>query len=367
MKKSGIILSVVGALVVLAGCNPRQAQKGIHLAPTKIHPIDENILPAEGKPITIFVHGGARPLSSLIPLPGLNSECPRGMRLSKKLGPECGARKSAFVLSAVDPEMFPRDSFYNFGWSGFLSFTHRERAGQELYDVLCQLRADKRYQNSKITIITYSHGGNVALNAGVTACAKGDSRPLADLLVMMACPVVIPTQDFVASPTFKQVIALYSKSDSFQVFDPQGLYRELIGIPCPFIFSKRRFEQVEGNSRLIQAEVKINNRSQTGHLGFMTKRVLRALPKIIKLLIDDEKRKTLPRYKNASYCVSINTKDNQVTGCKALNCWFKDKKVRALKSHAKTGCKSCTQILESYAKPRRHNIKEKEDALNDLA
>lgn len=344
VKRSMYLL--ICTLVFLAGCQKKLTNNGFHLAPSRPDRIDENILPKEeGQAITIFVHGGARPLSSLIPLPGLHSKCPRGLMLAKDLGADCVlGKKVGMTLSAADPEMFPRDSFYNFGWSGFLSFTARENAGQELYDILCQLRSDKRYVNSSITIVSFSHGGNVVLNAALTACAKGDTRALVDLAVMTACPVVVPTQDFVASPTFKKVIVLYSKSDAFQVLDPQGLYPSMGDLPCEGIFSKRRFDESE---HLIQAEVKINNKSQTGHLGFTSRRFLRALPRIIKLLSDKEELKKLPRYKNSSYCITINTKENEVTGCKPLSVWKRERRLRPIKGHANAGCAVCAQLLQS--------------------
>jgi hypothetical protein len=350
------IALLVVFLVLCSGCR-RKSIDGFHLAPPRPDALDESILPPAGAPITIFVHGGARPLSSMIPLPGLHSKCPRGLVLSKNLGEECVLGKNvARILSTADSKMFPRDSFFNFGWSGFLSFTHREKAGQELYNVLAQLRADKRYEHSKITVITFSHGGNVALNAGITAAAKKDKRQLVDLLIMTACPVVVPTQDWVASPLFKTVISLYSKSDSFQVLDPQGLYRDLGDIPCPSLFSKRRFDV---GTRLIQAEVKINNRSQTGHLGFTTERVLKAVPKIVTLLLDPEKRKQLPQGKNYSYCVTINTKDHEVTGCKSLSQWKTDRRLEPYKVHARAGCTVCERYLQSQKhqsprKPKAH-------------
>ncbi len=347
MKKMAFVL---GILALLAGC--KKQKHAFNLAPTRNDLIDESILPEDGKPITIFIHGGARPFSSLIPLPGFASRTPKGLTLAKALDSDGTlGKKVSTLLSAADPKMFPRETFYSFGWSGLLSAKSREKAGKELYDVLTHLKNDKRYAKSKITIITYSHGGNVVLNAAIAACARGDRRVLVDLLIMTACPVVVPTQDFISSPTFDKVISLYSKSDSFQVLDPQGLYSDIVAIPCKFFFSKRRFD---GN-HIIQAEVKINNRSRTGHLGFVTKRFLNALPKIIELLLDEKKRKELPRYKNFSHCVTINTKDNEVTGCKSLTAWAAERRLNAFKAHAQAGCITCQRLVQSYERqsPRR--------------
>ena len=216
------------------------------------------------------------------------------------------------MLNQADSERFPLNSFYVFGWSGLLSAIAREKAGRELYEFIAKIRSYECCKNVPITLIGYSHGGNVALAAAMAAWDNDDRRTLIDRFIIMACPVVVPTEHYIPSPMFKNVIALYSKSDPFQVSDFQGLYleRDTPG-GCTF-FSKRRFDS---STCLIQAEVKINNRSRTGHLGFIGQRVANYLPQIIDILEDADARKALPRDKHDCYCLNIDARMKMVGGC----------------------------------------------------
>ena len=294
--------------LLLSGCNQSQLKKNQAKNTQK-----KILYPPLGQPITIFIHGGAKPVSSMLRLPGFHDACPSGFYLLKELpyASRCLGRRVATSLCRHAPEEFPASAYYVYGWSAMLSFSDRERAGKELYDFITTLRAKPGYEQTPLTLLTYSHGGNVALAAGIAALEAGDKRTLVDLLVTMACPVVVPTDCFITSPIFKRVIALHSKSDAFQVIDPQGLYTSE---PYPYVplFSQRRFDQAPC---LVQAEVKTNQRSSTGHLGFVTKRFMRCLPQILEALKDPEVRRFLPRDMHGSYCVNINTRDESVGPC----------------------------------------------------
>lgn len=271
-------------------------------------------LPAVGRPITIFIPGGAKPVSSLLRLPGFDDSCPLGFYLVRTVGSSSGClgKRVADVFCTVDPVAFPRSAFYVYGWSGLLSLQERERAGRELYNHIKTLRAVDKYAHAPITILTYSHGGNVALAAAIAALEDKDTTFSIDLFITMACPVVLHTEQFVSSSVFKRVIALYSKSDAFQASDPQCMQTpNNPHFPTPF-FSKRRFD---ATPHLVQAEVKLNNRSRTGHLGFVSKKVMRYLPEVIDFLSNDNNLKDLKRFKDGSYCVSINTRHRKVEAC----------------------------------------------------
>lgn len=312
--KQLIIASLL--LISFSGCQKNTKQPS---SPKTIEEIPSP-LPAPGKPITIFVHGGAKPLSALIRLPGLYDVCPQGFYLASELhDSSCLGRRIGVMLNDIAPERFPLTSFYVFGWSGLLSPRAREKAGKRLYNFIANLRSHTQCQNVPLTIIGYSHGGNVALAAAQAAWENNDRRTLVDRLIIMACPVVTPTEHYIPSPMFTEVMALYSKSDPFQVSDFQGFYVERKNPRGCSFFSQRRFDP---STRLIQAEVKMNNRSRTGHLGFIARRVLDYLPQIIDMLEDPQIRKTLPRDDHSSYCLSIDTKNKIVVPCKPRGEYF---------------------------------------------
>lgn len=306
MKKL-IIVSLF--LLIVTGC-----QKDTQVTRQKAPQEERFLLPAKGKPITIFIHGGAKPFSSLLRLPGLYDVCPQGIYLSSQIEDStCLGRRLSMILNEADPEQFSLNAFYVLGWSGLLSPTAREKAGKKLYHFIERLRSYPCCQNVPLTLIGYSHGGNVALAAAIAALENNDRRTLVDRLIIMACPVVVPTESYIPSPLFKEVIALYSKSDPFQVSDFQGFYIEKKNPSGCTLFSQRRFDP---STHLVQAEIKLNNRSRTGHLGFISKRVLDYFPQILRMLEDPQIRKTLPRDYDSCYCLSINTKEKTVEGCK---------------------------------------------------
>ncbi len=280
---------------------------------TKVKEEEPLFLPPPGKPITIFIPGGAKPASSFVPF--LQDDCPPGFYLIKDLQgwTNCLGRKVASALSKADPKRFCYDSFYVFGWSSLLSSIEREKYGGQFYRHLKILREDPRYANTPLTVLAYSHGGNVALSAAIAALEVKDESPLIDRLITMACPVVAHTEDYINSSIFKEVFVLFSKSDVFQASDPQGLQPRNDTCFTPPFLSKRRFDP---SFKMVQAEVKYNNRSRTGHLGFINKNFLRYLPQVLDFLIDQQA--SLRKDKKSCYCVSINTKYKTVEECKKV-------------------------------------------------
>lgn len=114
--------------------------------------------------------------------------------------------------------------FYTFGWNGLLSATHRYEAAEVLYEELINeleiLKKQKIYPF--IRIVTYSHGGNVALY--LPAVIKQGpfelySELTIDELVAIAMPIQRETDFLVTSPMFKKVYNIYSTEDSAQTLD----------------------------------------------------------------------------------------------------------------------------------------------------
>ncbi len=278
------------------------------------------MLPPPHKPITIFIHGGGKPISLIFSFPGFHESCPRGLVSYHSLycnGCTLG-KKVAEALNDGDAEKFPMTSFFIYGWSGLLSFKHRTEVGRQLYYIVTQFKDDPRYKDSPITIISHSHGGNAALQIAVEAAKHHDTRPLIDQLVIMGCPVVALSNDLVSSPVFKKkTIILFSKSDAFQTLDPQGLYPRCVTKKCitPF-WTQRRFKL---SDHIIQGELKTNNRSGTGHLGFVTRKFLTHLPELIRMLNNSKERRQFPTDRQGSLCINFDTRRLVLEGCSRCN------------------------------------------------
>ncbi len=187
---------------------------------------------------------------------------------SKKMG------DIACLLSAKDKERFPFDNFYFFGWSGKLDELERERA------TLCLLnnikRLIKEHQNKhgitpKITLISHSHGGNIALFMPALISLE-EEKPEIDTLILLACPVQRKTMPFIYDSMFKKMYALYSSLDMIQVLAPQHPYYRP--------FSSKRFPKSE---KMTQASVKINGKALL-HTSFTKKRFISCLPFVISSL-----------------------------------------------------------------------------------
>jgi len=181
-------------------------------------------------------------------------------------------------MAKHNQEEFPEDSFYMFGWPGELCEKCRENAAQTLYLSIKKLMkeyADKNLK-PKITMITHSHGGNVALNLAKVKIDT-DTDLSIDRLVLLACPVQELTKKFINNKIFKKVYNIYSSADMFQVLDPQGIYKiNKHNKDCP-IFSKRRFGPIEN---LKQAKIKVNDRAIL-HVEFIYKKFLKILPRLL--------------------------------------------------------------------------------------
>jgi hypothetical protein len=118
-----------------------------------------------------------------------------------------------------DPERFPLEHLYFFVWSGSLSHKARIIAAKELNGAMNKLVESYKVE-PKITFITHSHGGNVALNLSAIEDQKNYH---VDTLVMLASPVQETTKHHVQDAhLFKDIYAPHSHGDFIQIGDPQG-------------------------------------------------------------------------------------------------------------------------------------------------
>lgn len=213
--------------------------------------------------VTIYVHGtttavGLRLLSKFCKdvafgKPGIHhiDELPKIALL----------RKDAQILESGDARRFDANHFYTFGWSGTLSFKAREKAGKQLYDGVCVLlkKYEKKYgKMPKVRILTFSHGGNVALEM-VKLLPFFDKKSVYLELVIVAIPVQKVTEKLIESPYITQSYVISSTRDIVQLVDCYK-YKKKRYAPTRF------FDTSALNCR--QIKVTINNRG-LGHIDLM--------------------------------------------------------------------------------------------------
>ena len=218
--------------------------------------------------------------------------------------------KIAQTLINNNPQMFPADTFYLFGWSGALSFKERESAARKLYTDLKVIRENyiKIYGTEpKIRILSHSHGGNIAL---LLAHVKdqNDTHFLINELVLLACPVQTQTVAYASGSTFGKVYSLYSMLDVLQVCDPQGLQKEKHEKHVP-LFSERFFPAHE---KIEQVAIKINDRSIM-HIEFVKLKFLAYVPMILEEIDLWHNSSKLSSYEwiRQNKCLCLNTKQRK--------------------------------------------------------
>ncbi len=213
--------------------------------------------------ITIYVHGtttklGLNFLTKFYPEASYGAP---GLHHIDKMPHNALFRRDVDLLCAADSNRFCRDHFYTFRWSGSLSFSAREIAGKELYDEVSTLLQDykKKYgYYPKIRIMTFSHGGNVALNMVSHLPFFKEEEVHLELLII-ACPVQKVTEKLIEHPSINSIYTIYSTRDLLQVVDNYRFENKRY-------FPKRFFETTKNNCH--QIKVLVNNRG-LGHLDLL--------------------------------------------------------------------------------------------------
>lgn len=231
------------------------------------------------KPVTIWVHG-TRP-SAVLPFLSTNDKIQKridnsipkkkGLRPFFDLKPQGKTHALLQALSAASPDQFPIETIYSFGWSGDLSVTARKQAAEQLWATIKLLVESLKLQYGTappITLITHSHGGNVALHM---SHVRDDSSIQFARTILLACPVQKETSEYAQHPLFGTVYSIHSHVDMVQILDPQRLqpYKNafaawqeskdfehlkqayLLGLAHP-LFSERHFPHTPN---IIQADV----------------------------------------------------------------------------------------------------------------
>lgn len=250
--------------------------------------------PIADGPVSIFVHGTKTSLISKIVH---QIDYPSGIIPRSLLQTNSVMTRIADALSIADADEFSHEAFYFYSWPGKMTFNGRLKAAERLYDIL-------HTHKGPLTIITHSHGCNVALNLAYIAQKKNDTSFVVDRLILLAPPVQEVTKSFVHSPIFKQVYTFYSTADVFQVGDAQGLYWESYAYtkPCTHIplFSKRTFESAPN---IIQTRILLDWQSP-GHLIFLLQRFIKVLPALLRLVTKVAENDGYARTRN-HYIVNI--------------------------------------------------------------
>jgi len=250
-------------------------KKVVVTLPSKKHVFDmSNSVFGQSRPrITIWIHG----TKSMGAFSEFTHGSPEGLMAVSQLPFVYRMGRITKVLSQADPKSFPLEHFYVFGWSGTLAFDERKAQAEKLYALLKKMNLD--YETlygvkPEITLITHSHGGNVALNL---AAVKDEDCDLTVAAILLACPVQHETKKLVNDPFFSKVYSFYSTSDFVQILDPQGLYKTEMNCDRHVEFSARQFP---ASTNLRQARLKINGYGIM-HVGFTFSRFVSLLPDII--------------------------------------------------------------------------------------
>lgn len=236
---------------------------------------------------TIFIHGTLPP-RPFFTVPAIERFffCKKGLEPAISLGPRYGQRVLADILCRKDPVRFSIDQFYFYGWSGKLSRNERKLEAEKLFDKIRTLRKPLR-------IITYSHGGNIALQLATIAHERKIDDFEIDELILLACPVQKITRNLTDSAVFKTIFSIHSHKDMFQVIDPQGLHEladlyKDAGLQKIFMylqkmecfFSERHFLPAKN---IHQIHVKINQKD-LWHIEFILPTFFSHIPEILDCL-----------------------------------------------------------------------------------
>lgn len=242
--------------------------------------------------ITIFIHGTLPPAPLLrIPLIHAFFFCPIGLSKATSLDATYHLTKLA---RSVCPSSDLFDHFYFFGWSGYLRFSERKKAAADLNKQLSALH--DQYLSEGITphftLITHSHGGNVAL----FLAEESPDFPI-DELVLLACPVQKRTEQLAFNSRFKQLFSIHSHRDLLQVLDPQGVHGFLESLKehgLEFtlshlkqlgpLFSSRHFPEAP---HIIQLNIKHAHRELL-HIEFLLPEFIALVPSLIDLMKEDK-------------------------------------------------------------------------------
>jgi len=148
---------------------------------------------------------------------------PYGLHSLLSIDPDLHVSLIGQAIHKANKAQYHKEHIYLFGWSGGFTPEARTLAGKELSEKLSNLtELYTRHYGAcpPITLITHSHGGNVALEC----VPVSDHRFTIEKLILLACPVQEKTKPYTLSPVFKQIYSIHSEKDYFQILDMQGFH-----------------------------------------------------------------------------------------------------------------------------------------------
>lgn len=297
---------------LLSGCSLRKTHK-IYIATPSLSgaSIQLEAVKSARPNITIFIHGTSQIINSLrfIPLLGnfvaKHGRTPEGLLRYDELPENHGFRQCADELHVSSPTQFQPAHCYFFGWSGKLSPRERKKGAYGLYAAIKRLQEKPEYKDAEFTLITHSHGGNVALYLAQVAEENNDQTLRIKRLILGGCPIQDETECYAGSSVFENVYNLYSVVDLIQVGDPQGLQHQHTK-DKKTVFSRKEINIEKPHGRIIQAAISIDG-YPLYHIDFIRPFFHKELPFILDLLDHESMYNKLPKINDYSYQVNLLT------------------------------------------------------------
>lgn len=306
------IHALIITLGLLSGCSLRRNHKIYIASPSMTGKPLKQVRPTTNKPqVTIFVHGTSQTINSMRFIPflynfvAIHARTPEGLHHYNELPAHIGLIKCAEELYGSAPALFPLEHCYFFGWSGRLSPQERRRGAYKLYAAIKTLHSDPALHDAEITLITHSHGGNVALYLGDIAKENNDSVLKIKRLILMGCPIQDETECYAHESVFESIYNLYSVIDLMQVADAQGLKHQHTK-HTRTVFSRREIAVKNTDTNIHQAAIRLDGYS-LNHIDFIRPTFHKELAFIIELLDDAKLCKCLPTINDYSLQVNLLT------------------------------------------------------------
>lgn len=217
--------------------------------------------------VTIFIHGSRSAAKYILP-----------QRYQSKLGLHSVSEYTegshywelAETLEEENLKKYSKQNFYIFGWDGALSFNTRKNLAKNLYhEMVTMLNFYKQRdgQSPEVQIMTFSHGGNIALQLSDFLPFIAHEEVLIDL-ILIGCPVQAATEQMVESSYFSEVAIISSQGDVIQRMDPHNLYGPKRDNKTK-LFSRRFFDTQDFNEstqqKVRQYSVTVNKKT-LGHI-----------------------------------------------------------------------------------------------------
>ncbi|MEX0939929.1 MAG: hypothetical protein WDZ41_01055 [Candidatus Babeliales bacterium] len=155
-----------------------------------------------------------------------------------------------------------KNQYYTFGWSGLLSPRMRYLEAKIFYDQLLKELPNIKQKSvkPKIRIVSYSHGGNVALKLAEIYKSEGykkEEKIIIDELILIGVPILPETDYLINSSIFKKIYHCYSYGDRVQRMDCFSVNR---------MFSNRIFKKRSDfpvSEKLVQINIRMKRPALT--------------------------------------------------------------------------------------------------------